>query len=106
VDVIRDRGVMSRLVPGGNVENVYRLQITNATELPQTYRISATGLKGLTVASDKEFIVDAASSRMVAVNLQIEDGTIDSGAHPIQFEIKALGTDLEVSEKSIFYMSR
>jgi cytochrome c oxidase accessory protein FixG len=106
VDVIRDRGVMSRLVPGGNVENVYRLQITNATELPQTYRIGASGLKGLTVASDREFTVDAASSRMVAVNLQIEDGTIDSGTHPIQFEIQAVGTDLNVFEKSIFYMSR
>lgn len=106
VDVIRDRGVMSRLVPGGNVENVYRLQITNATEKPQTYRIGVTGLEGLSLASDKEFTVNAADSRMVAVSLQILDGTIKSGSHPIKFEIDALGTDEHVSEKSIFYMSR
>lgn len=106
VDVIRDRGVMSRLVPGGNVENVYRLQITNATEAPQTYHISTKGLDKLFVASKQEFTVNAAETRMVAVNLQIPDGSIDSGAHPIQFEIEAKGTGERISEKSIFYMSR
>lgn len=106
VDVIRDRGVMSRLVPGGNVENVYRLQITNATEVPQTYHISVTGLDKLFVASKKEFTVNAADSRMVAVNLQIPDGSIDSGSHPIQFLIETASNGEKISEKSIFYMSR
>ena len=106
VDVIRDRGVMSRLVPGGNVENVYRLQITNATESTQVFRVGVSGLEGLSVASNREFMVEAADSRMVAVSLQIPDGTIKSGTHPIKFEIDALGTDNHISEKSIFYMSR
>ncbi len=106
VDVIRDRGVMSRLVAGGKVENVYRLQITNASEKLETYRISVEGIKGLSIASDKEFTVNPAESRMVAVSLQIEDGSIKSGSHPIEFEIEAASTHAEISEKSIFYMSR
>lgn len=106
VDVIRDRGVLSRLVPGGNVENVYRLQIFNATETAHTYRIDVAGLKGLTVASTKEFKVNAANSRTVAVNLQILDGSISSGSHPITFEIDAVDAPEHVSEESIFYMSR
>jgi len=106
VDVIRDRGVMSRLVAGGKVENVYRLQITNASEKMETYRISVEGIKGLAIASDKEFTVNPAESRMVAVSLQIEDGSIKSGSHPIEFEIEAASTLAEISEKSIFYMSR
>jgi polyferredoxin len=106
VDVIRDRGVMSRLVPGGNVENVYRLQITNATESLQTYHISVSGLNKLFVASQKDFTVNAAETRMVAVNLQIPDGSIESGSHPILFQIEALGSDERITEKSIFYMSR
>jgi len=106
VDVIRDRGVMSRLVPGGKVENVYRLQITNASEKLETYRISVEGIKGLSIASDKEFTVNPAESRMVAVSLQIEDGSIKSGSHPIEFEIEAASSHEEISEKSIFYMSR
>lgn len=106
VDVIRDRGVLSRLVAGGNVENVYRLQITNATEVMQTYHISVTGLDGLTVASQNEFKVNAADSRMVAISLQIPDGNIKSGPHPIKFVIEALASKEAITEKSIFYMSR
>ena len=106
VDINRDRGVMSRLVPGGNVENVYRLQIANATEVPQLYRIHVRGLKGLTVASKKELLVNAAESRSMAVSLQILDGSIKSGSHTIYFDVAQVGTDETVSEKSIFYMSR
>ncbi len=47
VDVVRDRGALARIVEGGRLENVYRLQIMNATEQPQRYRIEARGLEGL-----------------------------------------------------------
>ncbi len=106
VDVIRDRGVMSRLVSGGKVENVYRLQITNASEKAETYRIAIDGIKGLSIASEGVFTVNPAESRMVAVSLQIEDGSIKSGSHPVVFEIEAAGLKEKIYEKSIFYMSR
>lgn len=106
VDVIRDNGVMSRLVPGGNVENVYRLQVSNATEAEETYRVSVSGLDGLSVASKKEFKVHAASSRTFSVSLQILDGATTSGSHKIMFEIDALGKPEHVSTRSIFYMAR
>lgn len=106
VDVIRDRGVMSRLTTEGNIENIYRLQITNATEAPQTYRISATGLNGLSLGSSNEFMVSAANERMVPVSLQVPDGSVSSGSHPIIFKIEALGSKEHVSEKSTFLMPR
>jgi cytochrome c oxidase accessory protein FixG len=106
VDVMRDNGVMSRLVPGGNVENVYRLQITNATEEDEIYRISVAGLKGLSVASKKEFKVVAASSRTFSVSLQILDGLTSSGSHKIKFEIDAINKPEHVSERSVFYMAK
>ena len=34
-DVVRDRGALARMVEDGRVENVYRLQLMNATEQPQ-----------------------------------------------------------------------
>lgn len=106
VDVIRDRGVMSRLVAGGKVENVYQMQITNASEQVETFKISVSGIEGLSLASSKEFTVNAAESRMVAVSLQIMDGSIKSGSHPVIFEIIANGSNERLFEKSIFYMSR
>ena len=78
VDVIRDRGVLSRLVLNGNVENVYRLQITNATEISKMFTINVNGLDGLSIASENQFEVPAVDSRMVAVSLQVPDGAVES----------------------------
>ena len=41
VDVVRDRAALSRIVAGGKLENVYRLQIMNATEEPPALSLSA-----------------------------------------------------------------
>jgi polyferredoxin len=49
LDVIRDRGSMGREVEDGIIENVYRLQIINTDERGHRYRISASGIDGLTV---------------------------------------------------------
>jgi polyferredoxin len=106
VDVVRDRAALSRIVAGGKLENVYRLQIMNATEQPQRYRISATGLEGLTLASEAEATVGPAESRWVAVRLQIPYGSAQPGSHPIHFTIAAAEGDDHVSEKSAFLVPR
>lgn len=106
VDVIRDRGVMSRMAPGGYIENVYRLNITNATEKQQTYQIAVTGLDGLKVASNQRVMIAPATTRMLPVSLQILDGKAGAGTHKIMFEIEAQETKESVSEKSIFFIGR
>jgi cytochrome c oxidase accessory protein FixG len=111
VDVVRDRGVMARLVDGGLLENVYQLQIMNATETPQHYQLKATGIDNLTLESDvlgkdKTVMVQPAESRVVPVRLQIPDGVIASGSHKIQFEIEAVEHKETVLEKSIFLVPR
>ena len=65
VDVVRDRAALSRIVAGGKLENIYRLQIMNATEGEQVYRISARGLDALEIASDADVTIGAAESRWV-----------------------------------------
>jgi polyferredoxin len=87
VDVVRDRGVLARLVQGGNIENVYRLQLMNATESVQTFQISASGLPGLAVASAPSAQVDATQSRWVAVRVQLPFEAAIAGSHPIRFHI-------------------
>jgi cytochrome c oxidase accessory protein FixG len=106
VDVVRDRAALSRIVAGGKLENVYRLQIMNATEEPQRYRISAEGLPGLAVASDAEVVVGPAESRWVAVRLQIPYGVASPGSHSIHFTIGAASGEAKVSEKSAFLVPR
>ena len=116
VDVIRDRGVMSRIVEGDKLENVYRLQIMNANEKPQHYRISASGLSGLEIESDSDesesdesdgrVTVGPAQSRWVTIHLRIPENTAEPGSHIIQFVVQALDSPDHVSEKSVFLVPR
>ena len=111
VDVVRDRGVMARLADGGMLENVYRLQIMNATETAQRYELSATGIDHLKVESDvadadKSVTVNAAESRWIPVRLQIPDGSIKSGSHPVQFVIKSVNQNESVVEEAVFLVPR
>ena len=106
VDVVRDRAALSRSVAGGRLENVYRLQIMNATEQPQRYRISANGLAGLVLASEPQIDVGPAQSRWVAVRLQIAEGTTEPGPHAITFGVADASGQAAVSEKSVFLVPR
>jgi cytochrome c oxidase accessory protein FixG len=105
VDVVRDR-TLSRIAAGGKLENVYRLQIMNATEQVQRYHISASGLDALALASDTEVEVGATESRWVAVRLQIPYGSAAAGSHPIQFSVGDTAGAAQVHEKSVFLVPR
>ncbi|HBH38332.1 MAG TPA: cytochrome c oxidase accessory protein CcoG [Curvibacter sp.] len=106
VDVVRDRGVLARIVAGGMIENVYRLQIMNATESGQSYRIAATGLPGLAVASETLAEVGPTASRWVAVRLQLPYEAAGPGTHTIHFELTDRDGTALVREKSVFLVPR
>ncbi len=106
VDVVRDRGVMARIVAGGKIENVYRLQLMNATESTQRYKISASGLPGLVVGSENVVTVGSTESRWVAVRVQAPFDSVAPGSHAIQFEIEALDSQDRLTEKSVFLVPR
>ncbi|GAP33696.1 type cbb3 cytochrome oxidase biogenesis protein CcoG [Piscinibacter sakaiensis] len=117
VDVVRDRGALARQVEDGRVENVYRLQLMNASEHATRYRIVATGLDGLQTvpAAGVEVSVEATQSRWVPVNLQLPFETarrLGPGAHRMGFEVTRLAEPGEdaaertVHEKSTFVVPR
>ncbi|WP_240980090.1 cytochrome c oxidase accessory protein CcoG [Ramlibacter agri] len=106
VDVVRDRAALARIVAGGKLENVYRLQLMNATEKTQRYVITAEGLAGLLVASEAEVEVGPAESRWVPVRLQIPYGSVAAGSHPIHFVVKQADGTVVVHEKSVFLVPR
>jgi cytochrome c oxidase accessory protein FixG len=110
-DVIRDRGVMSRIVEGGLLENVYRMQLMNATESPQSYRISARGEDGLLLKSpdideNAGVTLQPAESKWITLYLQIPDGKLEPGSHRVWFDIEMTGSDKRLEEKSVFLVPR
>jgi cytochrome c oxidase accessory protein FixG len=90
VDVIRDRGSLSRELDDGSIENVYRLQLMNTLEAPRRFRIGASGLPTMQVSSDDTVLVPAASSRMVPVKLKVQAQAAAPGMHEVLFEVRAL----------------
>jgi polyferredoxin len=107
VDVIRDRGALARMVEQGRIENVFRLQIMNATESPQRYVISVSGLPGITLASSPEVEVLPTEVRSVAARVQIPPDAASAGSHPIRFEIRSTGEEVaRVNEKAAFLVPR
>jgi len=101
-DVVRDRGVMARVVEGGKIENVYRLQIMNTTEQVQHYTVSVSGLQGLEVTTDNHLEVAPAQGRWLVVRALLPADAAEPGSHKIKFRIEAVGMDAHDSEKSTF----
>jgi cytochrome c oxidase accessory protein FixG len=110
VDVVRDRAALARVVSGGQIENVYRLQVMNAAEKTLHFKIAAEGLPGLTMATEDQVSVAATESMWVPVRLHLPYDAVKEGSHAIRFRITAL-TDPqtvqgEVVEKSAFLVPR
>jgi cytochrome c oxidase accessory protein FixG len=112
VDVIRDRGALARQVEAGRIENVYRLQVMNASESVQRFHVSVTGLEGVVVASAPDVDVQGTDARWLAVRVQIPFDIaqkVGSGVHPLRFEITRLSDPSSsgaLSEKTTFIVPR
>ncbi len=113
VDVVRDRGALARLVEDGHIENVYRLQVMNTTELPQRYRFAVSGIAGAEASTRGETLLAPAESRWVPLAVQVPPAqaqALGPGAHKLVFRITReaeLGErEVTVEEKSTFVVPR
>ena len=110
VDIVRDRATMARIVAGGKIENVYRLQIMNAAEENLMFHLQVDGLPGLSLASETDVQVAATESRWVSVRLQVPYEAAPAGSHPIHFRIESRTPDGQsvgrLSEKTVFLVPR
>ena len=113
VDVVRDRGSLARIVGDGQVENVYRLQIMNATERAQRYAVAVEGLPGIAVVDNVAADIGPAQARWVPVRVQLPYAAaapLAGKSSTIHFRIERLA-DTEyparaVLEKSTFIVPR
>ena len=106
VDVVRDRGVMARVVDAGKTENVYRLQVMNATETDQRYRFSVAGLPGLVLTSEDTVSVPSTEARTVPMRVQLPFEGAPVGSHEIQIVIESLDSPGKLVEKTTFLVPK
>ena len=111
VDVIRDRGMLGREVAGGIAENVYRIQLINASEQSLTLSLEVKGMPGMTVALSNRAVanhieVPSASNRLIAVLVRAPIDIAKPGPQPITFVTQSLDANnvvlKEIHEVSSF----
>jgi cytochrome c oxidase accessory protein FixG len=111
-DVIKDRGALARVVDDGAIENVYRIQIMNRTELPHTYRVAASGVAGLTLSAP-ELTVAPAEIQSIVARLHLPEAAaqpLQGRSVPVVFEVTMRDEDHRGAavqrENSIFFVPR
>ena len=111
-DVVRDRGALARVVEQGRVENVYRVQLMNATEEAQRFHVAVEGLAGATVAAWSDVDLAPTEARWVPVAVQMSPesaAALGAGAHPFLFKLALVApgeSRAELREKSTFIVPR
>ena len=118
VDVMRDRGALAREIEGTMIENVYRLQIMNASENPMRVTLTPSGLPNMMVLDSQakpvsEVVVNPSSNLLLPIKIRVKIDDVEKGNHPIHFDVKAKEEGVGASdtvrvrdEKSSFIVPR
>jgi len=113
LDVVRDRGSLGRYVGDGQVENVYRLQVMNATESTQRYQVEVVGLGRTSIVGKTAIDVGPAQASWWPVAVQLDAADVDKlgpGSHAMTFQVHRLAEagsqEAVVSEKATFQIPR
>ncbi len=103
VDVIRDRGVMSRELDDGRIENLYRLQIMNISEAAHRYTISVSGLEGADFDGEHIVEIPASGTVTVPVSVHVPAASVQSGKNLVWFDVARINeSSIAVHEKATF----
>jgi cytochrome c oxidase accessory protein FixG len=118
VDVMRDRGALAREIEGTMIENVYRLQIMNASENPMRVTLTPSGLPNMVVLDSQakpvsDVVVNPSSNLLLPIKIRVKIDDVEKGNHPIHFDVKAKEEGVGASdtvrirdEKSSFIVPR
>lgn len=94
VDIVRDRGVLGREIPGGMIENIYRIQVINMSEKDQKFVLKATSKEmpqvTVLVGEDNEQQIDvpAFSNQWVPMVIRVPVQGSAKGLHPLNLHIE------------------
>ncbi len=106
VNVMRDRTALERELDDGSIENAYRLQIMNMSEVPRRFKISVSGIKDASVQHKASMIVEVPplDSQVVPVDVYADPSNVPKKHQPIEFNVAAIDdASVSVSTKSVFF---
>jgi cytochrome c oxidase accessory protein FixG len=105
VGIEKERAVLYRESDNGDIENSFRMHLTNASEQARSFSIEISGIPGIRLSSAQRASVPAAGMQEVAVTVQVEPGSVGSGSHPVLFTIvDDVAPTIRVEQKASFWM--
>ena len=105
VGIEKERAALYRESDNGDIENAFRMHLTNASEQPRSFRIEVAGLPGIAISGTGQASVPAAGMQEIALSVRVEPGSASSGSHPITFSIiDADNPEIHVEQKASFWM--
>lgn len=103
VDVLRDRGVMTREVGDGQTENVYLLHIMNMQDSARTFSVKPEGMTGIRMDGQDTFKVEPLGNLTQPINVRVSADEGKPGANQINFVIvDTENPSIRLDEKSTF----
>jgi len=94
LDVIRDRNALYRESTDGQIENIYTLKIMNMDNGPHRYVLSASGIEGLQLLSDRPDVsVAAGEVAEVPIRLKADPAKLTQRSTPVTIRLQAADTD-------------
>ncbi len=105
VDVIRDRNALYRETFDGLIENTYTLKVMNMDNESHRYAISAHGIDGLQLRSERPQVTVAAGEVIeVPVRLQAEQRNLTQRSMPIYFRLQASDVENLATEQTARFL--
>ena len=103
VDVLRDRGVMTREVGDGQTENVYILHIMNMQDEARTFTVKPEGLDNIRLDGADTFKVEPLGNLTQPINVRVPADVGNPGANQIRFIIEdTQNPSIKLDEKTTF----
>ncbi len=105
VDVIRDRNALYRETVEGLIENTYTLKVMNMDNTAHRYTLSARGIEGLRLRTDRpEIAVAAGEVAEVPVSLQADRQALTQRSMPVYFRLQAIDVDNLSAEQTARFL--
>jgi cytochrome c oxidase accessory protein FixG len=104
VDILRDRGVLYRVIDAEHIQNVYNFKLMNKSKVPQRYHIEALNLNAQ-LHYDQNLSVNPGEVGNMPVTLTVNAADLKRAIETVEFTISTEidGKIVMVSEQSRFF---
>ncbi|MEM1112701.1 MAG: cytochrome c oxidase accessory protein CcoG [Pseudomonadota bacterium] len=87
--VIRDRNQLYVPAEGGQIDNIFRLQLVNMDNNSREYEIAITGIDGAEIIGDTLHTVDGGEVRSISVRVRADGERLDKPSTQLDFSVTA-----------------